>query len=62
MVTQTRLAALALAGVVAFNFPLLALASDRGVLVAYLFGAWAVLIGAAAWAVERHRRKDRPPS
>ena len=54
-----RLAALFALGGLLFNYPLLAL-FDRPMLVAgvplvyaYLFGAWALLIGLAAWVVRR---------
>ncbi len=60
--TAQRLAALFLLGCALFNYPLLALfnreAQVLGVplLYAYLFGAWAGLIGLVALVVER--RKD----
>lgn len=54
-----RLLALFAAGWLLLNFPLLAL-WDRAAMVfgipllpAALFGGWAVLIGAAAWVLER---------
>jgi len=54
-----RLAALFALGCLLFNYPLLAV-FDRPVLVAgiplvyaYLFGAWAALIGLTAWALRR---------
>ncbi|MCL6607123.1 MAG: hypothetical protein K6T74_03415 [Geminicoccaceae bacterium] len=53
-----RLAALALVALVLFNFPTLAVverivAGDVPLLPFYLFGVWAVVIGAAAWLIER---------
>jgi hypothetical protein len=52
-----RLAALFALGVLLFNYPMVAL-FDRPAMVlgvpllyAYLFGAWALLIALAAWAV-----------
>jgi hypothetical protein len=60
-VKNQRLAALFLLGVLLFNYPLLAL-FNRATLVAgvpllyvYIFGAWALLIGLLALAVERNR-------
>ena len=49
--------ALALLGAVLFHFPLVALASESGHLVGYLFGTWAALIAAAAWIMERARAR-----
>ena len=56
-----RLVAVFLLGVALFNYPLLAL-FDRAagvfgipVLYAYIFGAWAVLIGLLALVIERSR-------
>ena len=56
-----RLVAVFLLGVLLFNYPLLAL-FNRTVLVfgvpllyAYIFAAWALLIGLAALVVERSR-------
>jgi hypothetical protein len=48
--TALRLALLALFGLALFNAPLLSLAAAQGpaVEVAYLFGVWALLVGAAA--------------
>jgi hypothetical protein len=54
-----RLVGLFILGCMLFNFPLLALFSLEGtvfglpVIYAYLFGAWASLIGLAAFVVER---------
>ena len=54
-----RLVALALLGLLLFNYPLLSLFSSEGtilgvpVLYAYLFMSWAVLIVALALAVRR---------
>jgi hypothetical protein len=56
-----RLIAVALLGLVAFNFPLLAVAGTGPALLglpplyAYLFGAWAGLIALLALIVERRR-------
>jgi len=57
--TSTRLAAVFLLGLLLFNYPLLALFSRpedvAGVplIYAYLFLAWALVIGLLAWIVER---------
>ena len=62
-----RLIALFLLGVVLVNFPLLAVvdAGDRlfglPALFAYLFGAWALLIGCLALIVEGRGRERRDP-
>ncbi len=63
--TRERLIALALAGALALNFPLLDL-FDRAalllgvpVLFLYLFGAWAALIGLTALITDRPRRRPR---
>ncbi len=66
-----RLVAVALAGFLALNFPLLdlfnraALVMGVPVLFVYLFVAWAVLIGAIAAVLERDgsngRRHRAPP-
>lgn len=56
---QQRLAALHVAGLLAFNFPLLALWDRDATLAglpmfpAMLFVLWAVIIGALAWLMER---------
>jgi hypothetical protein len=56
-----RMIALFLLGCVLFNFPILALFNVPGsvfgvpALYAYLFIAWALLIGLMAWVVEKHR-------
>jgi hypothetical protein len=54
-----RLAAIFALGVLLFNYPMLAV-FDRPLMVlgvpllyAYLFAAWALLIGLAAWSVRR---------
>jgi hypothetical protein len=58
---RKRLAAVALLALVAFNFPLLAVADSGPQLLglpplfAYLFGAWAGLIALLALIVERRR-------
>jgi len=61
-----RLVALFVAGLLLFNFPLLAL-WDRGARVfgvplfpAALFLIWALLIAALAWIVERSPETSRP--
>jgi hypothetical protein len=54
-----RLVGLFLLGCLLFNYPLLALFNVQGrvfgvpLLYAYLFSAWALLIGLAAYIVER---------
>jgi hypothetical protein len=56
-----RLIALCMLGCVLFNFPILALFNVSGsvfgvpVLYAYIFIAWALLIGLMAWVVEKRR-------
>jgi len=61
MVKSQRLAALFLLGVVLFNYPVLALFNRAAevlgipVLYAFIFGAWAALIGLLALVVERSR-------
>ena len=56
-----RLIALCMLGCVLFNFPILALFNVPGtlfgvpVLYAYIFLAWALLIGLMAWVVEKRR-------
>ena len=56
-----RLIALCMLGCVLFNFPILALFNVTGtvfgvpVLYAYIFIAWALLIGLMAWVVEKRR-------
>jgi hypothetical protein len=56
-----RLIALCMLGCVLFNFPMLALFNVPGtvlgvpVLYAYIFLAWALLIGLMAWVVEKRR-------
>jgi len=56
-----RLIALCMLGCVLFNFPILALFNVSGsvfgvpVLYAYIFLAWALLIGLMAWVVEKRR-------
>lgn len=58
--TGSRLIALFLVGIALFNYPLLSLfnlhATLWGVplLYVYMFGAWAVLIGLLARAIEHH--------
>ena len=61
IITGQRLAAVFLLGCVLFNYPLIALFNRPGevfdipLLYFYLFGAWALLIGLMAWAIERSR-------
>ena len=56
-----RMIALCMLGCVLFNFPILALFNVPGsvfgvpVLYAYIFIAWALLIGLMAWVVEKRR-------
>jgi hypothetical protein len=56
-----RLIALCMLGCILFNFPILALFNvpeslfGVPVLYAYIFLAWALLIGLMAWVVEKHR-------
>ena len=56
-----RLIALCMLGCVLFNFPILALFNvpvtvfGVPVLYAYIFIAWALLIGLMAWVVEKRR-------
>lgn len=58
-VTGQRLAALFFLGCLLFNYPLLSLFAGRGeifgipLLYAYVFAAWALLIGLMALAVEK---------
>jgi hypothetical protein len=59
ILTGQRLVAVFLGGCVLFNYPLLSL-FDRGaslfgipLLYAYVFAAWAGLIAAMAWIIER---------
>jgi hypothetical protein len=60
-ITGQRLAAIFLLGCILLNYPILSLFSRPGgiagipLLYAYLFGAWAALIGLMAVAVERPR-------
>lgn len=61
IITGQRLAAVFLLGCVLFNYPLIALfnkpveIADIPLLYFFLFGAWALLIGLMAWAIERGR-------
>ena len=61
IITGQRLAAVFLLGCVLFNYPLIALFNkpseifDIPLLYFYLFGAWALLIGLMAWAIERRK-------
>jgi len=55
---RERLVVLALAGVLALNYPLLQLFNDAGLILGiptlylYLFLVWGTLIGLAAWVLE----------
>lgn len=55
---RERLVVLALAGVLALNYPLLQLFNDAGLILGipslylYLFLVWAALIGLGAWVLE----------
>lgn len=57
-----RLVALFLLGCLLFSYPLLALFDSPGevfgipLLFAYLFGAWALLIGLMIWVIEGSNR------
>jgi hypothetical protein len=57
--TGQQLAAVFMMGCVLLNFPILSLFARSGdiggipLLYAYVFGAWILLIGAMAWAIER---------
>ena len=59
--TGERLAALAVLGLLLFNFPLLALFNRGGTLFGipllylYIFAAWAGLVTLMAWVAERRR-------
>ena len=59
-----RLVALFVAGLLLFNFPLLALWDHEAWVFGLplfplaLFGIWALLIAALAWIVERGRERD----
>ncbi len=61
IITGQRLAAVFLLGCVLFNYPVIALFNKpveiAGIPLLYffLFGAWALLIGLMAWAIERGR-------
>jgi hypothetical protein len=61
IITGQRLAAIFLLGCVLFNYPLIALFNKPGEIVDipllyfYLFGAWALLIGLMALAIERRK-------
>lgn len=58
-ITVQRLVVIVLLGVVLFNYPVLSLFSRPvmwfgiPVLYLYIFGAWALLIGLAAYVIER---------
>lgn len=61
IVTNQRLVALFLLGVLLFNYPLLALFSRATqvfgipLLYVYIFGAWALFIGLLAYVIGRNR-------
>lgn len=58
-ITGQRLVVIVLLGCVLFNYPVLSLFSKPGawlgipVLYLYVFGAWALLVGLAAYVIER---------
>jgi hypothetical protein len=60
-ITGQRLAAVFLLGCVLFNYPVLSLFNTSGevldipLLYAYIFGAWAALIGLMALVIERRK-------
>jgi len=60
---RERLVVLALAGVLALNYPLLQLFNDAGLVLGipslylYLFLVWATLIGLGAWVLEGRRTR-----
>ena len=60
-ITGQRLVAVFLLGCVLFNYPVIALFNRPGelfdipLLYLFLFGAWALLIGLMAWAIEHGR-------
>jgi hypothetical protein len=60
-ITGQRLAAIFLLGCVLFNYPVLFLFNkpdeifDIPLLYAYIFGAWALLIGLMAYVIERRK-------
>ena len=63
LIRGQRLVALFLLGCLLFNYPLLYLFNSKSLifgiplLYAYIFAAWALLIGLMAWVVERAGRK-----
>lgn len=63
LVRRQRLVGLFLLGCLLFNYPLLYLFNSNSqifgipLLYAYIFAAWALLIGLMAWIVERAGRK-----
>jgi hypothetical protein len=63
LIRGQRLTALFLLGCLLFNYPLLYLFNSNiqifgiPLLYAYIFAAWALLIGLMAWIVERTGRK-----
>lgn len=58
---QEKLSALFVVGVLLFNYPFLHVVSVEGrlfglpILYVYLFSTWLLLIGLAAWIIERRR-------
>ena len=62
-----RLVALFVVGVLLFGYPLMSLFSvprlvfGVPLLYLYLFGAWLLIIAAAAWLFERGHDERRPP-
>ena len=63
LIRRQRVVALFLLGCLLFNYPLLYLFNSNSqifgipLLYAYIFAAWALLIGLMAWIVERAGRK-----
>ncbi|MFI4922755.1 MAG: hypothetical protein ACHP6J_03480 [Burkholderiales bacterium] len=64
LIRGQRLIAIFLLGCLLFNYPLLYLFNSKSqifgipLLYAYIFAAWALLIGLMAWMVEHAGRKD----
>ncbi len=64
LIRGQRLVALFLLGCLLFNYPLLYLFNSNSqifgipLLYAYIFAAWALLIGLMAWVVEHAGRKS----
>jgi hypothetical protein len=64
LIRGQRLIAIFLLGCLLFNYPLLYLFNSKSqifgipLLYAYIFAAWALLIGLMAWVVEHASHKD----